>query len=122
MVLFHRQPARRQRRIIGAAVTNSTSLPRSMRAETRSRLLKGIAQGRLWLEELIGNPEATVEIIAKRHGLSDRSVRSTLNLALLAPDIVEAAIEGQLPRGLTVTQMTDLPSDWQEQRRALGLT
>lgn len=93
-----------------------------MRAETRSRLLKGIAQGRLWLEELIGNPEATVEIIAKRHGLSDRSVRSTLNLALLAPDIVEAAIEGQLPRGLTVTQMTDLPSDWQEQRRALGLT
>lgn len=63
--------------------------------------------------------------IAKKNKLSERSVRSTLSLALLAPDIVEAAIDGRLPRFLTVTQMADFPANWpanwQEQRKALGL-
>ena len=73
------------------------------------------------MDELVGHKECTIQGIASRHHLSDRNVRSTLYLGLLAPEIVEAAINGQLPRGFTVTQMTDLPSDWAEQKRALGI-
>ena len=51
----------------------------------------------------------------------DRSIRSTLSLAFLGPDVVDAAIEGQLPQGLTVTQITDLPAIWADQKLALGL-
>jgi hypothetical protein len=34
---------------------------------------------------------------------------------------VEAAIDGRLPHDLTVTQLTDLPLNWVEQKRAIGL-
>lgn len=110
---------RRRKEIIGY---HSEAAPRRpMRAEARSRLLKGIAQGQLWLDELIKHKDRTVSDIARQHRLSERSVRSTLSLTSLAPDIVEATIAGRLPGGIIVTQMTTLPSDWQEQRLALGL-
>jgi site-specific DNA recombinase len=65
---------------------------------------------------------ADLPSLAKQQGVSEKPIRATLSLAFLAPDIVEAAIEGRLNRGLTVTQMTGLPSDWKLQRQALGLT
>lgn len=100
---------------------DSTLRHRPIRSEARSRLLKAIAQARVWLDRLLTDRTADFSTIARENGLSDKTVRATLSLALLAPDIVEAAIEGRLHRGLTVTQMTGLPTDWQEQRHALGL-
>lgn len=41
-----------------------------------------------------------------------------LPLAWLAPDIVEAILEGRQPRSLTVKRLlAKLPMDWVEQRR-----
>lgn len=62
-----------------------------------------------------------LEDIAEREKRSERSVRMILSLAFLAPDIVTAAIAGTLPRGLGLSDMTDLPIDWSEQRIRLGL-
>ena len=93
-----------------------------MRGETRSRLLKGIAQGRIWLDSLTSSPSENIKSIAKLQNLSEKTIRSTLSLGLLAPDIIDAAIDGRLPRGISVTEMTDLPADWHEQRKAVGLT
>ncbi|MGA9795076.1 MAG: hypothetical protein WBQ17_06005 [Rhizomicrobium sp.] len=45
----------------------------------------------------------------------------TVSLAFLAPDIVEAAIDGRLPRRIGITRLADLPSDWAKQREMLGL-
>jgi hypothetical protein len=45
----------------------------------------------------------------------------TLSLAFLAPDIVEAAADGILPRGFGLSRLTDLPLSWAEQRHKLGL-
>ena len=92
-----------------------------MRSETRSRLLKGIAQGRIWLDSLISSKSGSLQFIAESQSLSEKTVRSTISLALLAPDIVDAIIEGRLPRGFTTTQILDLPADWHEQRKSLGL-
>lgn len=50
-----------------------------------------------------------------------RALESILSLAFLSPEIVSAAIAGTLPRGLGLSDMTDLPMDWSEQRTALGL-
>jgi hypothetical protein len=44
-----------------------------------------------------------------------------LSLAFLAPDLVKAIVENRLPRGLGLTRMTDLPHDWYDQRRVLGV-
>jgi hypothetical protein len=44
----------------------------------------------------------TTAEIARRHGLSEPHVRRLLRFAYLAPDIVEAIVEGRQPRTLTV--------------------
>jgi hypothetical protein len=45
----------------------------------------------------------------------------TISLAFLAPDIVEAAIDGRLLHGMGVTRLTDLPAEWSRQREMLSL-
>jgi len=44
-----------------------------------------------------------------------------LPLTCLAPDIVEAILDGRQPKGLRLTEMLgNGPLAWDEQRRALG--
>jgi hypothetical protein len=44
-----------------------------------------------------------------------------ISLAFVAPDIIEAAMSGAIPRGIGLTRLMDLPPLWSEQRRLLGL-
>jgi site-specific DNA recombinase len=73
---------------------------RPIKAENRVRLLKAIRETMTWLDELIEQRVADTEALARREACSERTVRLTLSLAFLSPDIVRAAIEGRLPRGL----------------------
>ena len=45
----------------------------------------------------------------------------TISLAFLAPDLVRAAVEGRLPRGVGVSRLVDPPIEWQRQWQMLGL-
>src|ERR1700729_4204131 len=74
-----------------------------------------------WLDELLSDPRLTLESIASREDKSERSIRMTLSLAFLAPDILKAAVEGRLPRGFGLKRFVDLPMAWPDQWRALGL-
>jgi site-specific DNA recombinase len=59
--------------------------------------------------------------IGQSFGLSDAHVRRLLRFAYLAPDIVEAIIEGRQPRALTVKLLLrGIPLDWADQRTAFG--
>jgi hypothetical protein len=49
-----------------------------------------------------------IEETAKREGCSPRKVKMTLSLAFLAPEIVKAAIDGRLPRGVGISRLSDL--------------
>jgi site-specific DNA recombinase len=75
----------------------------------------------LWRDELLDYPRKSVERIAARECRTERSIRMTLSLAFLAPDLVKAAIEGRLPRGFGVTRLVDLPMAWSDQWATLGL-
>ena len=110
-------PFRRKRELIQPA-----DGARPIRAEAQGRLLAAIARGRSWLEEISSDPATRLELIAAREGLPERSARSILSLAFLAPDIVKATVNGTLPRGFGVSRLIDLPANWAEQRRALGLS
>ena len=79
------------------------------------------ARGRRWLEELLVDPAATAETIAKREGCTSRKVNMTISLAFLAPDLVKAAIDGTLPHGMGVVRLVDLPAEWSRQHQVLGL-
>jgi hypothetical protein len=44
-----------------------------------------------------------------------------LRLTLLAPDIIQAILEGNEPSGVSLEKLTkNLPLDWVEQRKMLG--
>jgi DNA-binding PadR family transcriptional regulator len=94
---------------------------RPIRSDTRGTVIAAIAQGRRWLKELIEDPDATTETIATRAECSVRKVNMTISLAFLTPDLVKAAIDGQLPQGLGIARLCDLPIEWARQREILGL-
>ena len=84
-------------------------------------LILALARARSWLRALRrGEFVATAEI-AQRFGLNDAHVRRLLRVAYLAPDIVEAIVEGRQPRILTVKLLLKgIPLDWADQRAAFG--
>ena len=95
---------------------------RPIRSENRATLIASIARGRRWLDELVGNPTASTETIAKRECCSVRKVNMTISLAFLAPDLVRTAIDGQLTHGMGVARLADLPAEWSRQYDILGLS
>ncbi len=112
-------PYRRREIIQGADVESAIARP--MRQSARLLLIDALRKAHRWLDELLADPRQTVEAIASREGKSERSIRMTLSLAFLAPDIVKAAVEGCLPRGFGLTRLIDLPIAWSDQWEALGL-
>jgi hypothetical protein len=44
-----------------------------------------------------------------------------ISLAFLAPNLVKAAVEGRLPRGIGVERLRDPPTEWSRQFEAFGL-
>ena len=84
-------------------------------------LILAIARARTWMQGLrTGNYADTVEI-ARRYKLNDAHVRRLLRFGYLAPDIIEAIVEGRQPRSLTVKRLLQgIPCAWQEQRTAFG--
>jgi len=53
--------------------------------------------------------DTNIEQIAIRQKCSVRQVNMTISLAFLAPDLVKAAVEGRLPRGIGVERLRDAP-------------
>jgi site-specific DNA recombinase len=114
-----RSPYRKREVIQGA--TDASTYARPIRAKTRAILIEALGDAHRWLDELLSDPRQTSESLAMREGKTDRSIRMTLSLAFLAPDIVKAAVEGRLPRGYGFKRLVDLPMAWPDQWRALGL-
>jgi site-specific DNA recombinase len=84
-------------------------------------LILAIARAKLWMRDLRGGKYADTMEIARRFRLSDAHVRRTLRFGYLAPDIVEAIIEGRQPRSLTVKRLLQgIPCVWADQRAAFG--
>jgi DNA invertase Pin-like site-specific DNA recombinase len=86
-------------------------------------LMLALARAKNWMHGLReGKYEDTVEI-ARRFKLNDAHVRRVLRLGYLAPDIIEAIVEGRQPRSLTVKRLLrGIPCSWTDQRTVLGLT
>jgi len=86
-----------------------------------SSLLKALARGRQWYEWVVAEEVSGPRAIAQRLGLNERYVGRVLECAFLAPDIVEAILDGRQPADLTFKKLTNrVPFSWTEQRRQLG--
>jgi hypothetical protein len=94
---------------------------RPIRVETRATLVRSIAVGRRWLQEIVDGSSAGPDEIAARESCSRRHVMMMISLAFLAPDLVTAAMHGRLPRGIGVRRLIDAPLEWSRQWHMLGL-
>jgi site-specific DNA recombinase len=45
----------------------------------------------------------------------------TISLAFLSPEVVQAAVDGRLPRGAGLKTLTEPPLTWLQQHQALGI-
>ena len=94
---------------------------RPERVARRARLVSAIARGRRWLNEIVTGSITDANQLAKRERCTVRQVNLTLSLAFLAPQLVKAAVEGRLPRGINIGRLRDPYAEWGGQFEELGL-
>jgi site-specific DNA recombinase len=117
---WQKPPSKRARQIL---LPNNTprSEVRPQQLERRLRLVSAIARGRRWLDDVVSGRVTTVAQLCAREKCSVRQVNMTISLAFLASNLVKAAVEGHLPRGVGIERLRDLPSEWSRQFEVLGL-
>ncbi|MGY8684670.1 recombinase family protein [Bradyrhizobium sp. UFLA05-153] len=94
---------------------------RPERADRRARLVCAIARGRRWLDDIIAGSVSSPQQLAQREQCTVRQVNLALSLAFLAPQLVKAAVEGRLPRGINIERLRDPHAAWSRQFQELGL-
>ena len=89
-------------------------------------LLRALARAHDFRERLMRDPHLSAHDIARAEGVSAAYIYATLRLAWLAPDIVEAIVNGRQPPRLTATELFrlsgHLPLGWPQQRTLIGFT
>ena len=117
---WQKPPSKKSRQIL-LPRNASRSDVRPEQFERRARLVSAIARGRRWLDDVVSGRVTTVAELCAREKCSVRQVNMTISLAFLAPNLVKAAVEGRLPRGIGVERLRDPPAEWSQQFEALGL-
>jgi site-specific DNA recombinase len=117
-IAWSRPPPRGRREIL--ASRGSEGHDRGIKAEARTVLLRSIALGRRWLDEVLGG--VTIDEIADRERCTKRHVADTLPLAFLAPGLVRAVIEARLPRGISTRSIAEPELEWSRQWTTLGIS
>jgi len=100
----------------------SQGLPSRRRSATKtpSALVLAVIRGHRWRELLESGRYPSIDALAARMGVGSSYVGRHLNLALLAPDIVEAILMGREPDGLSLEKLHRMPMAWEEQHAELG--
>jgi hypothetical protein len=87
----------------------------------RSPLVVALARAYRWQRMLDDGEVPGVEAIAAQHNVDRAYVSRILGLAMLAPDLAEAALAGNEPEGLSLRKLARfLPPRWDDQRRGFA--
>lgn len=82
------------------------------------KLVRVLARAHERMRRLVRDRVESLEILAKIEGVHPKMMAQELRLTSLAPDLVEAILNGDQPQYLTLTRMLPaLPLSWIEQRR-----
>ena len=87
-----------------------------------STLVKALARAFRWKRMLESGEFATIAELAEREGIALSYMTRVLRLTLLAPDIVEAILDGKQGPEVTLAGVLEpFPLAWEQQPSALGL-
>jgi site-specific DNA recombinase len=87
------------------------------------QLVKLLIRARRFNAALLDSEGVRFAALAKRQGVSPSYFTRLVRLSFLAPDIIEAFLDGRQPRDLTADKLlahSRLPLTWHEQRTVLG--
>ena len=88
-----------------------------------STLVKALARAFRWKRMLESGEVATIAELAEREGIAPSYMTRVLRLTLLAPDIVEAILDGkQGPEVMLARLLEPFPNEWAMQVALLRLT
>ena len=83
-------------------------------------LIRALARAHRWKRLIEDETYRSAAEIAGAEKVTRSFVNRLLRLTLLAPDIVEAILEGRQPKTMQLEELTDaVPSEWEKQRKAL---
>ncbi|WP_372893483.1 hypothetical protein [Rhodosalinus sp.] len=89
---------------------------------TDSTLVKALARAFRWKRILESGEFATIAELAAREGIAPSYMTRVLRLTLLAPDIVEAILDGRQGPGMTLARVLEpFPVEWEEQKQVFRL-
>ncbi|MCX6343458.1 MAG: hypothetical protein NT018_00115 [Armatimonadetes bacterium] len=84
-------------------------------------LALAITRAHLWKELIDSGKFASISELAQAIGLEVSYAARLYRLTLLAPDIIEAILDGREPDGMSMRILSQpIPLDWKEQRELLG--
>jgi len=84
---------------------------------TDSTLVKALARAFRWKRMLESGEYVSISELAEREGIAFTYMARLMRLSLLAPEIVDAIMEGRQPATVTLAKLMDpFPLDWKEQR------
>jgi site-specific DNA recombinase len=96
------------------------SLPPDQRRASQngpSSLARAVARAHGWLDQIISGQITNQRALAKETGLDERYISQIIQLAFLAPDVVEAILEGRLNEHIALEHLVrNLPLNWHDQR------
>jgi hypothetical protein len=86
-----------------------------------STLVKALARAFRWKRMLESGEFTTIAELAEREGIAPSYMTRVLRLTLLAPDVVEAILDGAQVPELALSRLLELfPLDWKQQSEHLG--
>jgi hypothetical protein len=84
---------------------------------TDSTLVKALARAFRWRRMLESGEYTTMAELAEREGIAPSYMTRVMRLTLLAPDIVDAILDGKQGSAVTLVQMLEpFPQEWDQQR------
>jgi hypothetical protein len=85
-------------------------------------MVKAIARAHRWKRLMESSRFASITELAEAEKINQSYLCRVLRLTLLAPDIVEAILDGRQPAGLQVEALLKpTPLEWAAQKSSLGL-
>lgn len=109
-------------RIVKRGGRKEMQLPEGAPTQRRpdDALVKALARAFRWKRMLKSGDFATVAELAAREGIAVSYLTRVLRLTQLAPDLIEAILEGRQPPSLTLQSLRgQIPDEWSSQRESL---
>jgi hypothetical protein len=119
-----RIPMRLQRRGGRKLIMMPEGVTPPARKPTRDEtLVKALVRAHPWRRRIESGQAKSITDLAEQEGVTDAYVCRLLPLTCLAPDIVEAILDGRQPKGLRLAELLgNGPLDWNHQRASWGFS